>query len=655
MFLTILTLATALALSIVAAYYSIVGLATIFAASVIPIIIMGTTMEVGKLVTTVWLHEHWNKCKLAMKTYLVFAVLVLMIITSMGIFGFLSKAHIQQTAGGIETIAQIDRLSDEVERQEKIIARAEQKINDLETSGTGGQSNIQSQIDIEQQRIDDAYKRADPLIAEQNSIIDSVVGLYQTQIDQIDKELSTLQGYIDQGGKENIKKAQAMVGAKADGAFGPNTANAFRAWQDQKNNQRSQLVTQVANLSNNADVITARQRIQQIRDEVAKQVDQSNKLINSLRDRLTSTNNNNNIVELIDEQQIKIREANNVIEISINKKFELESSYRELEAEVGPVKFIAALIYGEEASRNMLEDAVRAVIILLVIVFDPLAIMLLLAATESYKWHKEQLHEDSEKISELVSGETGKDHTDTNSESQPTGDDEKESPGDLEQDGDPMDQQSDEQDTDADQEGDSDNKEQIIYPEPEQLDIDEILAEERAEENFADDFVDIPDGNDSIEKSNEYQILPELAQELKQEAPLEFESETEVIDLGNGNVQYKNKEYNKEAFQEAYHDIIARPDDINEPHVGFGTTFPFDPIKGDMFIRVDYLPTRLFKHNGKKWIEVEKDTNTSILQEQEYISLLIEKLSDGTYDADMLSDHERDIVEQYLLDQEKND
>ena len=98
MLLGILTFLSALTISAVAIYYSVAGLAAIFAAAVIPIIIMGVSLEVGKLVTAVWLHRHWSRATWWLKTYLSVAVFVLMFITSMGIFGFLSKAHIEQTS-----------------------------------------------------------------------------------------------------------------------------------------------------------------------------------------------------------------------------------------------------------------------------------------------------------------------------------------------------------------------------------------------------------------------------------------------------------------------------------------------------------------------------------------------------------------------------
>ena len=103
----LLVMFTALCISAVAIYYSVAGLAAIFAAAVIPIIIMGGVLEVSKLVTAVWLHRYWSQAKWWLKYYLATAVVVLMFITSMGIFGYLSKAHIEQTSASIESIEKI--------------------------------------------------------------------------------------------------------------------------------------------------------------------------------------------------------------------------------------------------------------------------------------------------------------------------------------------------------------------------------------------------------------------------------------------------------------------------------------------------------------------------------------------------------------------
>src|SRR5210317_1059118 len=120
----LITFLTAITISGVAIYYSVSGLVAIFAAAAIPIIIMGTALEVGKLVTAVWLHRYWKQANWWLKTYLSIATLVLMFITSMGIFGFLSKAHIEQTSAGQESVAQVERIEAQIVRNKDIIERA---------------------------------------------------------------------------------------------------------------------------------------------------------------------------------------------------------------------------------------------------------------------------------------------------------------------------------------------------------------------------------------------------------------------------------------------------------------------------------------------------------------------------------------------------
>ena len=121
MFLGVLVLLTALTISAVAIYYSVSGLVAIFAAASLPIMIMGGVLEVGKLVTAVWLHRYWAQTKWWLKSYLSLAVILLMFITSMGIFGFLSKAHIEQTSASEESVAQVQRIDTEIARYNAVI------------------------------------------------------------------------------------------------------------------------------------------------------------------------------------------------------------------------------------------------------------------------------------------------------------------------------------------------------------------------------------------------------------------------------------------------------------------------------------------------------------------------------------------------------
>ena len=379
----ILTLLSALTISAVAIYYSIAGLVAIFAAAAIPIIIMGTALEIGKLVTAVWLHKYWQQATWWLKTYLTTAVIVLMFITSMGIFGFLSKAHIEQTSAGEESVAQIERLAGEIERQQDIIVRAEEKIKKLETSTVGGDANIQSQIDAEQERIDKAYIRVQPAIDEQQKIIDSQATLYKNELAKIDAEMETLQGYIDSG---DTKKAQQMIGASADGIFGKKTADKIGDWQEEKAKERNELIDKIERASNNPQAKAAAEEIKRLRTTVEQQIKDSNALINRLRNQLGDTDKTADIDAQVDAQNLRIKNANTEIDTLTDEKYALEGEYRKLEAEVGPIKYIAEFVYGENATQNMLEEAVRWVIIIIIFVFDPLAVLLLIASQYTFHW-----------------------------------------------------------------------------------------------------------------------------------------------------------------------------------------------------------------------------------------------------------------------------
>ena len=242
MFLTLITFISAISISLIAAGYSILGLATLFAGAYVPIIAMGSALEVGKLVAASWLYHNWRRnIPKSLKAYLFTSIIVLIFITSVGIFGFLSKAHLDQvkpTAGNTEQIALIDK---KIKQEEKIIERAEKTLAQL----------------------------------------DKALDVY------IDKE------YVSRGLKERNKQKEE-------------------------------------------------------------------------RDLLNKS---------IDEAMAKIADLN-------NSKSSINIEQLKLEADVGPLKYVAELIYGDNA-KDHFDSAVRIIILILIFVFDPLAVLLLIAANIS--------------------------------------------------------------------------------------------------------------------------------------------------------------------------------------------------------------------------------------------------------------------------------
>ena len=441
MFLTYTMLVVAIALSAVAAFYSIVGLTAIFAAAVIPIVIMGTILEIAKVVVTVWLHEYWRQCRLLMKMYLVPAVFILMVITSMGIFGFLSKAHLDQTVPTGDVAAQVQLIDEKINNERDTIANAR---------------SLLAQLD----------------------------------------------------------RAVVDIGNAPDREV-------------------------------NGRVISSAERALQVRRQQA-------------RDRAALT-------QTIEQAQARIVTLQ-------EQKAPFAKDLRKIEAEVGPIKYIAALIYGDNPDANLLEKAVRWVIIILVAVFDPLAIMMLLAATESHKWTRDRRKEETHDVIPTVVPDT--DHP---------------------------------------------------VPQHQQLDAGpdrphEPLAPELPPADSTTGPVDPPDVGP---ESDPPVALPPQPEPTPTEPPVIPEPES----------------------------APTAPDsqfDDAEPNISFGTTFPKNPRRGDLFVFTGERPTKLFKFNDRIWIIVDKDKTDSYSHDEAYIDYLIQSVARGDYDPDLLTDSERAEIESKL-------
>jgi hypothetical protein len=627
-----LTLAVALCISAIAAYYSIVGLATIFAAAMIPVIIMGTALEIGKITAAVWLKLNWQRAQFTYKLYLVPAVALLMFLTSMGIFGFLSKAHLDQTSASGESTAQIQRLDSEIKRRQTIIERAEERIRQLENSGTGQDAQTQNQIDREQARIDTAYKRIEPAVQEQNAIIDNQIKIYSDQIKKIDQELESIQSFLE---KKEIAKAQAIVGVRPDGQMGPATTNAIKDYREKLSAQKQQLNSQIEQSNRNPAIQAARAEIARLRKQVETQVADSIQLINRLRSQV-GKGASQNIDALVDEQQNRIKTANTELEPLIEQKYQLESQFRKLEAEVGPIKYIAELIYGDVSDNSLLEQAVRYVILIIVAVFDPLALVLILAAQQSFRWHKE----DSNKIPADTIVKTA----------------------------DSIPASEVKEDTFDIAEHEYLNKPWTPVPSGDPISVqqDPIWVENCSICNSAtinagelgiicsnsnctsyaiqsqDDYVITADSNLTIKHSDTIFSDPTIDVKIEDKS-------TKMVEAKRGN---KVPTTTPPETANVRRKILAVEDSaVNTSSSSFGTSFPDIANAGDIFVRVDYNPNKLFKYNGFKWIEIDKNRTDSISFNDQYIDFLIQKIETGEYELENLSESEQIQIELRIKNQ----
>ena len=496
MFLSYFTLLTALSLSVVAAWYSILGLMAIFASAVIPIIIMGSILEVAKVTVTVWLHEYWHRCRLLMKCYLVPAVFMLMVITSMGIFGFLSKAHTDQSLVSGDVLAKIAVYDEKIK-----VAK----------------DNI------------DANRRA---LKQMDEAVDQVMGRSQDE-KGADKAVS-------------IRRAQAK--------------------------ERNRLLAEIA---------TEQKKITIISEERAP----------------------------------------------------IAAEVRKVEAEVGPIKYIAALVYGDNPDTNLLERAVRWVIIILVVVFDPLAIMMVLAATESMKWERERRLQPAyepddgpltdEQIAQLRA---------TAEPELPTGEVVETSKLFEEEPKDP-------------------HPPGWMYDELQsntltEEEVEQVIAEFDQARHTGPVVFDADYLKELDTPTVEYQVFEDVDQDLNNNDPLKTAIKQWKDENPDSTLKEERYKLARGKIDELpWMSLLADNDDLGRaPLTGFGIVFPDSAVKGDIFMRVDRMPNVLYKYNGQNWIIVDKTLTDNYTYDDAYIEHLIAQLSSGEYDPDMLSDAEADAI-----------
>lgn len=474
----IITLLTALSMATVAAVFAIYGIIAIFAGMPQFALVMGAVIELGKIVGISWLYRNWNeptKIKYAMAPL----VLVAMMLTSMGIFGLLSKAHLEQTSPVANNEIQIERLNQQITREQSRITDAEQVISQLDQS-------VQALIDFARIRGSDGALAVREGQAEQRELL-----------------------------RQTIDTAQAEA------------------------------------------------------------------------DRLE------------------------------DQKLELSQQLQAIELEVGPVKYIAELVYGDDTDRT--EEAVRWVIIAFIFVFDPMAILLLMAANYTLD-HRNKKPETFPIKQEIT---TVKNIEEDHHPSVYT---------------DPIifPNKSNTTIVESTNKTDSLQERDVIENEPTLQTSDNISIEPVVEPSAVEDAA---------------QAIAESAvlQKKPQDTQIITDGVTPICEVGGGYVEYNNRLFQKEALKELLPELfLLKPDELYIPSSSFGTQFPKIAKKKDIFVRVDVIPNKVYRFEGSKWIEINKDLSSTYLYDQEYIKYLIAKIDKGEYDVDLLSDQEEIQIEEYL-------
>ena len=377
----ILTLITALAIAAVAAWFSIAGLMAIFSAAALPIAVMAGTLEVGKLLTASWLYRYWDDTSLMLKSYLCIAVFILMLITSMGIFGYLSKAHLDQAGASGDAFAIVERLEGQIAREENKIGILETRIASLQT---GGGLDVSSSIQQQETIRDGAWDRVQGDIEYAQGQIQSIRDQLVIDLTAQDNKLKPLDRIVDSYANQGTVTTETDGGGlfrSAETETVDNVAKANEVRLSQKA-ERDAISTEKDKLRRSAqkDINSQQANIDKYRGQAQNTIEAANNEINGLRD--SSSEDQDGILLKIDDYNNQIDNIyDGLIEIK-DEKFTAESEVRELEKEVGPIKYVAQLLYGGDGE-ELLDKAVQVFILLLVFVFDPLAVMLVIAANQT--------------------------------------------------------------------------------------------------------------------------------------------------------------------------------------------------------------------------------------------------------------------------------
>jgi len=348
MFIAILTLLSALSISGVAIFYSVIGLATIFPGAFIPVIIMGGVLEIGKLITASWLYRNWKFTPFMLRTYLTTAVIILSFITSMGIFGFLSKAHLEQNLASDTLIQRIQILNDKIDSEKNSIVRQNAVIDRLEKSINRTSGTADGDIEVQQSIIKDANQNLKTLLTVETNTA---------------KDLNDRLKVLDQNVSDILTSDKSFF-------------NEEKAASDLKASQKAEREQIAVNIKE------AQDRIAELKADHKAETSEAKTVIANMR--AGSKDNKGTYTEDIDTAEQKIFDAQGRIDSFIVEKQPLEKDMLTLEAEIGPVKYIAALAVDWGITDQVdTSKAVRWVILLLIVVFDPLAVLLLIAANQS--------------------------------------------------------------------------------------------------------------------------------------------------------------------------------------------------------------------------------------------------------------------------------
>lgn len=629
-------------ISAIAAYYSVVGLTAIFAAAVVPVMIMGGALEAGKIVATVWLHNNWRRAGYAFKMYLVPAIVFLMLLTSMGIFGFLSKAHGDQSLVSGDAMARVAiydekiKISkDNIDANRKALKQMDEAVDQVmgRSSDEKGadkavavrrsqqkeRARLQAEIQAEQKTITTLGEEVAPLRAEFRKV--------EAEVGPV-KYIAALI-YGDEASKNMLEAAVRWVIILIVIVFDPLALTLI--------------------LAANKQLEWAREgRGGWVHEQEPEKKDDHDAASGDKKEELPA----DDLVPVLVDGVVQMAPA-----VPVEATAAVESVAEE--PEPNPIycpKCNTQVVDAPEVGLccpnpdcNVVDNVLKAL--------------------EEVRQEEEEELENSIWRSRMIARALDADEDarlaeEANAaiaEVEPT-DTDVETVIDQAQEFDTLEKERDElQQALATLAAEFDRLSSHL-PDVEQHrnEIQEQLAQaEAARNSLAEELeqaITAMYANESmltVTNEEKHTLENRVAELEKQRDEMgmwmaQLESDLrEAVQLAHDKTQELTA---LQTAAETKLDLLAQPDeDLGEyADARFGSEFPKTQKKGDMFLRVDYLPPRLFKWNGIKWIEIDKNSTDRYAYDTAYIKLLVEKLQRGEYDAEDLNEAERAQVAAYL-------
>jgi len=621
-----LILLVAVIISAIAAYYSVVGLTAIFAAAVLPVMIMGGALEAGKIMATVWLHNNWQRAGIWFKLYLIPAIVFLMLLTSMGIFGFLSKAHSDQSLVSGDSQAKlaiydekIKTSRDNIETNRKALQQMDAAVDQImgRSSDEKGadkavatrraqqkeRARLLAEITAEQKTIASLNEEAAPIRAE-NRKIEAEVGPI--------KYIAALI-YGDSPDQNLLEAAVRWVIILIVIVFDPLALTLILAGNKQlewaRQGQGGWVHDQDSKTSESPTppvvpvAVPEAETPQPVEPEpvneekeleeflwrgkmIAKALDaeEAERLANEANDKLSDIEPDIDIDAIIEQaKEAEQREAQLQHQIVEQKEYldALADEFVTLESRVTQAENAKAELEAQLLQAEQVKADIKTA-------FDATT-----AAKDTLSQEKSvletQLQMTNNDVARLRIA--------------------------------------------------LDNKQLEIASL--QSSVDTLQNDLQAAVALAQDRNQRL--NEALAQIPPPQVLVEEVQEpVTVVEPVEVAAVPEApVVLDDPALGYEQKYFTKYSAPAS-----DSTDDAGD--AGFGSSFPATPGKGDLFLRVDYLPSRLYKYNGSKWIEVDKDSNNRLAYNSAYIEHLIQKIRTGEYDIDDLNEAEKTEMEQYL-------